>query len=699
MGVPARAIDAGRDDAIAPLARRERRSDVEVAVEAVALVEADLLEHVAARGRAVALHRVDVARGRLVVMLEVRRAESPGAGEADAAVRERRREDGEEIAGELHRRVELQDEAAAREAEECVPGGALAKIAVREDRGDPRIPRGELDEAVLRIGARARVEHDDLAVARKVREHGPQAAGEVVRPVPRDDRDAPGAGRGPGCAIGELLGGRDRAARARRHATIGARHDRAVLGLVIDPVAVEGRAKPVRAAVVTGHARRDVLLDAREDLSRRLRVLARDAREVQAEDPVGLEHDLELRALGDLRIGGALVQPGERLGQVEVVGERLAEPLEPALVAPIRKLAVRELRPVPYALAEVVERLGGLSQRAEREVHPRPVMREQALIAEGERIDAELDHLVDGEGVLRRLRHLHAVGKEMLPVHPVADDRMAERPLGLRDLVLVVREDVVDTARVKIEALAEVLRAHRRTLDVPAREARAPWRVPHEGAPGLALLPEREVGGVALLRVDLDAHASFERFADVARQLPVAEAGERAAEPVGEEVRAEVPEVDGAVHRRPAGVHADLARALRAERDDLALQRVVDAELHQLPLCDRVRRLNGGRMRPYSFSSQARFARRGPCSFSSQGRAPAPPGYGCVQGGGAARWPRIRSTIPTASVRVARSAGVRARTRRSSVSTRIARPRESARRPLAVARTRTTRPSRGSLGG
>src|SRR5207253_7547137 len=163
-------------------------------------------------------------------------------------------------------------------------------------------------------------------------------------------------------------------------------------------------------------------------------------------------------------------------------------PLEPALVAPIRKLAVRELRPVPYALAEVVERLGGLSQRAEREVHPRPVMREQALIAEGERIDAELDHLVDGEVMLRILRHHHAVGKEMLPVHPVADDLMAERPLGLRDLVLVVREDVVDNARVQIEALAEVLRAHRRTLDVPAREARAPWRVPHEGAAGLALL-------------------------------------------------------------------------------------------------------------------------------------------------------------------------------------------------------------------
>src|SRR5207245_7119629 len=104
-----------------------------------------------------------------------------------------------EVAGGLDRRGELQDEAAAREAEERAPGGALAQIAVREDRGDARIPRGHLDEAVLRIGARARIEHDNLAVARKVREDGPKAAGEVVRPVPRDDRDAPGVGRGPGC--------------------------------------------------------------------------------------------------------------------------------------------------------------------------------------------------------------------------------------------------------------------------------------------------------------------------------------------------------------------------------------------------------------------------------------------------------------------------------------------------------------------
>ena len=122
------------------------------------------------------------------------------------------------------------------------------------------------------------------------------------------------------------------------------------------------------------------------------------------------------------------------------------------------------------ALTKVIERFGGLSQRAEREVHARAVVRQQALVPEGERIDLELDQLVDRHGVARRLRHLHAVGEQMLPVHRC----VAVRSFGLRDLVLVVREDVVDTAGVQVEALAEVLRAHRRTLDMPARKPATP---------------------------------------------------------------------------------------------------------------------------------------------------------------------------------------------------------------------------------
>ena len=127
------------------------------------------------------------------------------------------------------------------------------------------------------------------------------------------------------------------------------------------------------------------------------------------------------------------------------------------------------------ALTKVIERFGRLSQRAEREVHARAVVRQQALVPEGERIDLELDQLVDRHRVARRLRHLHAVGEQMLPVHPVTDRCVAVRAFGLRDLVLVVREDVVDTAGVQVEALAEVLRAHRRTLDMPARKPWTPW--------------------------------------------------------------------------------------------------------------------------------------------------------------------------------------------------------------------------------
>ncbi len=49
-----------------------------------------------------------------------------------------------------------------------------------------------------------------------------------------------------------------------------------------------------------------------------------------------------------------------------------------------------------------------------------------------------------------------------------------ERSLRLRDLVLVVGEFQVDPAGVDVEALAEVLEAHGRALDVPAGEAVAP---------------------------------------------------------------------------------------------------------------------------------------------------------------------------------------------------------------------------------
>ena len=96
----------------------------------------------------------------------------------------------------------------------------------------------------------------------------------------------------------------------------------------------------------------------------------------------------------------------------------------------------------------MVERLRGLPQGAERKLHARAVVREEALIAKGERIDSELDELVHRDRVARGLRHLHPVGEQVLAVDPVAHGRCAERAFGLGDLVLVVREDVVNAASV-----------------------------------------------------------------------------------------------------------------------------------------------------------------------------------------------------------------------------------------------------------
>src|SRR6185503_19657040 len=116
-----------------------------------------------------------------------------------------------------------------------------------------------------------------------------------------------------------------------------------------------------------------------------------------------------------------------------------------------------------------------------------------------------------------------AVGQEMLAVDPRADDRLPERSLRLRDLVLVVREDVVHTTGVHVESLAEVFGAHRGTLDVPSGIPGPPGRIPHERAPvGLSALPEREVRRVALVRIDLRAHALPQRFTHIAGEATVA---------------------------------------------------------------------------------------------------------------------------------------------------------------------------------
>src|SRR6516165_2392781 len=89
------------------------------------------------------------------------------------------------------------------------------------------------------------------------------------------------------------------------------------------------------------------------------------------------------------------------------------------------------------------------------------------------------EQLADGADIAERLRHLGAVIGEKAVVQPIVDKGPAGMGANaLRDFVLVMRKDQVETAGVDVEGLAEMRLAHRRALDGPAGPAATPRAVP-----------------------------------------------------------------------------------------------------------------------------------------------------------------------------------------------------------------------------
>ena len=155
-----------------------------------------------------------------------------------------------------------------------------------------------------------------------------------------------------------------------------------------------------------------------------------------------------------------------------------------------------------------------------------------------------LQQLVDGDEVALALRHLAALDLQEAVVHPVVGHgRRAVAAARLGDLVLVVREDQVEPAAMNVEAVRQRLRlgrqpvlqlvpqkriAHRRALDVPAgaaadRKRRAvdrERRVPAGLGVG-GFLPQHEIAGVLLVRVDRDPRARLLLVEIALRELAV----------------------------------------------------------------------------------------------------------------------------------------------------------------------------------
>jgi hypothetical protein len=106
-------------------------------------------------------------------------------------------------------------------------------------------------------------------------------------------------------------------------------------------------------------------------------------------------------------------------------------------------------------------------------------------------------------------------------VHPRARQRATAPAERLRLFVLVVREHEVDAAAMDVELEPEQRLGHRGALDVPARPAAPPRRVPHGVLALLVRLPEREVERVLLQVRALDAFALVHVVDVAARQLAV----------------------------------------------------------------------------------------------------------------------------------------------------------------------------------
>src|SRR5271166_3323304 len=69
----------------------------------------------------------------------------------------------------------------------------------------------------------------------------------------------------------------------------------------------------------------------------------------------------------------------------------------------------------------------------------------------------------------------------------------------------MMHRDVIDSAGVKVDSLAQVFHRHRRALDMPARIAASPRTVPLHQMAGLAEHPQREIVRAVLVRRMLEA--------------------------------------------------------------------------------------------------------------------------------------------------------------------------------------------------
>ena len=181
-------------------------------------------------------------------------------------------------------------------------------------------------------------------------------------------------------------------------------------------------------------------------------------------------------------------------------------------------------------IREALQRLLRLRHHAPREFQLLAVVRVEIDVAECGGPESLRGNIFEVVHVAERLRHLLGAGElfrldldhQVLDVHPEARELAVGGPFRLRDFVLVVREDQIDAAAVKVDRqLAEQLRRHRGTLDVPPGAARRQAGLPRRLS-RFDGLPENEIPRVVLfVLVAVDARAALDPGVIEPRELAV----------------------------------------------------------------------------------------------------------------------------------------------------------------------------------
>ena len=131
-------------------------------------------------------------------------------------------------------------------------------------------------------------------------------------------------------------------------------------------------------------------------------------------------------------------------------------------------------------------------------------------------------YILDQEEVIQGFAHFFRIDRNEAVVEPVTDHRLLARiRFGLGDFIFMVRENQIAAAAVEIKGIAEILIAHSRAFDMPARTARSPGAFPRRFA-RLSAFPQSEVHRIVLAVVYFDAGAGHHVVEAAAAQFAVA---------------------------------------------------------------------------------------------------------------------------------------------------------------------------------